>query len=575
MRRFLVAGIFILMFFAADLLRAQSSGAGAQAQAPSLDVSPDDYGATGSAYVPMDSWIYPAMGRLYALGFVDTAYLGLRPWTRASIFRMLARDADKIQGRSDDDLALSIFLAVLRDVRTDEDQPAGWKNPRNALESVYSEERGIGGLPLRDSFHLGQSLINDYGRPFEQGFHSYDGISLRSHAGRFAFYLRSEYQHVPQSVGYSDSLTQFLSESIDQVPYVMGQKQDTIPFASSAANEGRIVEASLSYHLLGHDISIGKMDHWLGPAEGASMLWGTNAENIYDFQIDRSEPLTIPGLSRITGPFRYEFSVGSLKGHTYPNDPWMHTEKISFKPTPNLELGFSRMDIWGGKGHAPITIHTFLHSFFSFQNVSIAEKNSRDDPGYRLGNFDFSYRLPHLRNWVTIYSDSITHDSVSPISNPPRSGWRPGIYLARLPRLENVDFRVEGSTTDTSVWTVQTGQYTYWEEIQRQGPTNKGNLLGDWVGRQGKGGQAWLTWRLNPQQYIQFQYRYSKAATGFIPGGTTQDAYIIEVRKRLRSDIEILADAQFERWRAPIYEPGTEKDNSVTIRLTWFPNEAR
>ena len=45
--------------------------------------------ARGSTYVPMDSWIYPAMDRLHALGEVDIAYIGMRPWTRLSIVHML------------------------------------------------------------------------------------------------------------------------------------------------------------------------------------------------------------------------------------------------------------------------------------------------------------------------------------------------------------------------------------------------------------------------------------------------------------------------------------------------------
>ena len=49
-----------------------------------------------------------------------------------------------------------------------------------------------------------------------------------------------------------------------------------------------------------------------------------------------------------------------------PGDPWVHVEKISFRPTENLEFGFERTVIWGGQGHGPITIHTFLKSFFSF-----------------------------------------------------------------------------------------------------------------------------------------------------------------------------------------------------------------
>ena len=84
----------------------------------------------------------------------------------------------------------------------------------------------------------------------------------------------------------------------------------------------------------------------------------------------------------------------------------------------DLEFGFDRMVIWGGKGHEPITLHTFLHSFFSFQNVTPAEKLSRDDPGARFGTFDFSYRLPFLSRWITLYTDSLVHDDVSPISAP-------------------------------------------------------------------------------------------------------------------------------------------------------------
>ncbi len=32
----------------------------------------------------------------------------------------------------------------------------------------------------------------------------------------------------------------------------------------------------------------------------------------------------------------------------------------------------------------------------------------------RFGAFDFSYRLPFLRNWLTLYSDTEAHDDVSP-----------------------------------------------------------------------------------------------------------------------------------------------------------------
>ncbi|HEY5055118.1 MAG TPA: hypothetical protein VII58_03110, partial [Acidobacteriaceae bacterium] len=35
----------------------------------------------GSPYIPVDSWVYPAMLRLYSMGYLDTMFLGERPYT--------------------------------------------------------------------------------------------------------------------------------------------------------------------------------------------------------------------------------------------------------------------------------------------------------------------------------------------------------------------------------------------------------------------------------------------------------------------------------------------------------------
>ncbi len=531
-------------------------------------------GPDGSTYVPVDNWIYAALARLQALGYVESAYLGLRPWTRLSIAHMLERSADRITSEKNNEAARAIYFAVLREVQPDIDRSTSLESPHVELESVYTVLRGIGGLPLRDSYHLGQSIVDDYGRPYEHGFNNYSGFSGRAEAGRFSLYWRGEFQHAPAAAGYSAALAASLSNTIDGVPFATNPHQDTIPEGPIAeANDMRIMEANLSFHLLGHEISFGKDDHWLGPDAGASMLWGDNAEDIYDLEINRVEPLDIPLLSRLTGPFRYDFFVGSLKGHTDPNAPWVHMEKISFKPTRNLEFGFDRMTLWGGKGHEPITLHTFLHSFFSFQNVTAAVKNSRDDPGYRVGAFDFSYRLPFLRDWVTLYTDSLVHDDVSPVSAPRRSGVHPGIYLARFPGMEKLDLRLEGANTDTPSSSGASGQFLYWETIQRQGPTNNGFLVGDWVGRQGKGGQGWLTYHLSPRETVQLQYRRAKAASAFIPGGATQNDFGLLAVKRVLRDVEIRGRVQYERWKVPLYQPGAQSDTTAALQITWFPFE--
>ena len=43
------------------------------------------------------------------------------------------------------------------------------------VNSVYTRMTGISGTPVRDSYHFGQTLINDYGRPYWTGFNDITG----------------------------------------------------------------------------------------------------------------------------------------------------------------------------------------------------------------------------------------------------------------------------------------------------------------------------------------------------------------------------------------------------------------
>jgi hypothetical protein len=370
--------------------------------------------------------------------------------------------------------------------------------------------------------------------------------------------------------------------------------QATIPLCPIAAKtNGRVLEAYVSTKLLHHIISFGKQDEWLGPGEGGAMAYSNNADNIYAFRINRTEPLYIPFLSRITGPFRYEFLIGSLHGHTYgppnsalsypkawvnPGTPWVHLEKVSFRPTRNLEFGFERTVIWGSKGHEPVTLHTFLRSFFSLTAPNEAVKNSPADPGARFGAFDFSYRLPFIRNWLTLYTDSEAHDEVSPTDAPQNACFRAGLYLSHVPGAPKLDLRVEGVSTDPSSWNSLLGHYEYWEQIQRQGYTNKGSLFGDWIGREDKGGQGWVTYHLNGNEWIQVALRNQKSSKDFIPGGTTLNEINFQVVKRIHKDFEVKGNFAFEQWKAPIYPTGVpvypaspHTVTATTIQLTWFP----
>jgi len=86
-------------------------------------VAPDCAPAVlGSPYIPVDSWVYPAMLRLYSLGYVDDVFLGMRPWTRASLGRMVEQAGEQIADAdegTDTNEAQSIYDALVRELRYD------------------------------------------------------------------------------------------------------------------------------------------------------------------------------------------------------------------------------------------------------------------------------------------------------------------------------------------------------------------------------------------------------------------------------------------------------------------------
>ncbi len=590
----------------AEQQAASSDGSqtGSSAGVPAPECNP---ATLGSPYIPVDSWVYPAMMRLYSLGYVNTLYLGLRPWTRASIMHMLEESGDEIEdgeaaGDPGANEARQIFDAVNRELHYDMEGPCGAHEGAAHVESVYTVARGISGTPLEDSYHIGSTIVNDYGRPYENGFNNYSGASGYATAGRFALYLRGEFQGAPSATGYSSAVAETLS--LDDVinyyvtsptypygPTTTPYSQPTIPQGPiPTATNGRFLEAYVSYQYLNHVFSFGKQDEWMGPGQGSAMAFSNNAQNFYSFAINRIEPLYVPLLSYLTGPFRYEFILGALRGHTYipnpqyelnpspnvmnvdnPGDPWVHVEKVSFKPYKDLEFGFERTVLWGGEGHSPVTLHNFLKSFFSLQNVTATEKNGRADPGARFGAFDFTWRLPYMQKWLTLYCDSEAHDDVSPVSAPRRAAYRPGVYLSKVPGVAKLDMRVEGISTDPPTSRSNSGIFMYYEGVEKQGYTNQGQLFGDWIGREDKGGQAWVTYHLSGNEWIQAGYRRQKAARDFIPGGTTLNDFNFQVVKRIKQDLEINGNFAVEHYKAPLYLPGEQTVTTTNIQLTWYP----
>jgi hypothetical protein len=516
--------------------------------------------AMGSPYVPLDSWIYPLLDRLAAQGLFDDAILGMKPWTRLECARLISEAGDRLRDAGPESQTTKLYDSLSLEFSSELALLGGGANNVFHLESIYARTTQISGPPLTDGFHFGQTLINDFGRPFERGFNSVSGFSGWATAGRWVVYARGEYQHSPSGPAVSPAVAQVIATADGNPVFPSNPIQPR--------DQARLLDAYVGLNLANWQISYGQESEWWSPNQSGPLLFSDNAFPVRMFHINRVSPFRLPGLFRFLGPVRWDIFFGSLQGHqiSSPN-PFFHGEKMSFKPTRNLEFGFSRTVILGGAGR-PLTLDRLFRSYFSVTSPN--NETPANDPGKRVGGFDFSYRVPLLRDWLTIYTDSLADDDPSPLANPPRAGFNPGIYVSHFPGLPKLDLRVEAPLTNT-VAPKSAGQYIYWDGFYHDLYTNRGYLMGNWVGRDGAGIQAFSRYWLSARNAIQFGYRHAKVDPKFIPGGGTLNDGSVRVDFWVQRDWSASAFVQYEQWKFAVLASSLQKNVTAAIQLSYWP----
>jgi len=547
----------------------------------------------GSPYVPLDSWIYPALERLEALGYVPEGFLGQRPWTRMECARLISDASDRV---TEDPNSPATASRILRDLDKEfapELNFLGGGTNRNArVETLYSRVTGISGQPLSDGakYDFGQTIVNDDGRPYEQGANLIAGGSGWATDGPLVGYARVEYQYAPSATALPLSARTAI-EQVQLLPVVpSGAPAPPIPPDTSIASisQADLLDGYAGIQFDNWAFTFGKQEQWWGPDQSGPMLFSSNAAPIEMFEINRVSPFTLPGVLRVAGPIRIQFFLGRLTGQNWVNSavtgltgswtqplsdqPFMDGWKISLKPTENFEMGMGITTLFAGAG-VPMTLHKFGQSIFSIGNGA---PGTSGDPGDRRGGFDFTYRFPKVRNWLTLYGDAFTDDEISPWRDWDKASVIAGIYMPRIPKIPKLDFRAEGLYTDPPAIKppFQHG-FFYWNNRFVSGYTDSGNLIGSWIGRQGQGADIWATYWFTPKDSVQLNFRHEKVSRLFMPnGGTITDAGG-SASAWVTSTLSLSGSVQYETWDFPVISPTRQTDVTTSFELTFWPWSGR
>jgi membrane-associated phospholipid phosphatase len=525
--------------------------------------TPRPPGRMGSPYVPLDSWVYPALERLAAFGYVETAYVGLKPWTRLECAQLVEQAGEAVQRAEGANSDLAQLQSSLQDeFRYEFGLLDGNQNLTARLESVYARGVSVSGPALTDSYHFGQTISYDFGRPFQTGTNAQIGGSFRAAIGPAAIFVRAEFQHAPSAPALSDPVRNFIADS-DLVPVPAATPFGTV-------NRARLLDAYIALNVKeGWQLSFGQQSLSWGPGPGGSFLWSNNIEPIPMLRLTQSD-FRLPSFLKYLGPARIDNFFGRLDGHTFIPRPYIYGSKINFKPFRNLEVGFGRTVTIGGKGGDPLTTKNFFLSFFGRTSSKL-----NSVPGDTHTSFDWTFYVPKTHNYLVFYGDLYADDDFVPFQNPPKNPFRPGLYITRFPWLPKLDFHVEATSTESPGFPNH-GDLNYWNSKYRDGYTNNGNLIGNTVGRMGRAIQFWSTYWISPRNTVQFAYKHSTVSEDFVPQGGAWQDYSLRHEMVWRSGLYVKNQVQYEHIsRFPLLFSGPQRNLTAIVEFGFVPHSTK
>ena len=526
-------------------------------------------GYKASNYAPLDSWIYPVFDRLAAMGYLPTSTATVRPWTRLECARLLAEAHDSID-EVDETTGPLLAALDLEFVHETSVIDGTSRNTGAQVESAYDRFTGISGTPLRDGFHFGQTLVDDYGRPYGKGANSITGTSGRAEVGPLAFYIRGEYQYASAMPAYSAEAQQTIA-AYDGLPFGWNMRFGT-------TSRIRPIEAYAALNLANWQISFGQQSLWWGPDRTTSLILSNNAAAMPMLRLARIKPAKMPGILNLFGPVHFDaffsrqggvhyvglgptFTLYGSASQPLTPPPYLWGLTLSIKPTRNFEMGFAHTTIFAGYGR-PLNLSTFFHTFSPQGN------GQEVDPGKRATEFNFTYHVPGLRRSVVVYTEEFAWDDPIEGKFVARYAMDPGIYIPRLPGLKKLDLRMEGAYTNLPKLADQA--YFYSNAHYPQGYTNYGQILGSWIGRQGSGGQASSSYWFSARNKATVSYRKMSADKSFLQGGNMND-FSGNMTWLIRPEIELSAMGQYERWNFPLLGAGAKSNFTSTFEVRIFP----
>lgn len=196
----------------------------------------------------------------------------------------------------------------------------------------------------------------------------------------------------------------------------------------------------------------GQIPTWWGPGNDGSLIRGDASKPVVGVTMQR-DTQTAPNSPYLNwiGPWQYQLFLGQLDDYNAIPDTKLIGTRLTASPTPWLDLGASRMIMWGGDGRS--------ESFSSFIDALTGKNDNTGDPNTdptnSLAGFDARVNLAPLTNLpIGIYGQYTGEDEAGGLPSK-------NMYLA------GIDFA--SSINTDSMGSMPYQLYTEWADTRTGG----------------------------------------------------------------------------------------------------------
>ncbi len=330
--------------------------------------------ASVSTNVPLNHWSYEAVEKLANYGLIDSSMLTIKPLSRLEMARHVGQAKDALDLMDD---APEVLRAILERLTR---EYRGELIQLGVLEGSY----GTSSLkPLEDPYvkylyaDKTPELENRRGDIFRRGSNYRAGFASRGTLwDTFAFYVHPEYAG-----------------------------------AAEGDNDVDLVEGYGKVGLGPFEVEGGRDSLWWGPGHHGAMIMSNNARPFDLVKVSNPLPILLPWIFRVLGPVKGEWFLAQLEAHRdYPHAN-LTGLRVNIKPHPLLELGASRVSLFGGEGMAPLDFFDYFKPLVTPGRQGEQITNTQD----QIAGFDGSLLVPLPTNGllrsIKFYADVAGEDA--------------------------------------------------------------------------------------------------------------------------------------------------------------------